>query len=1186
MSQTCPSCGTVSADEVRFCPSCGTAFVASCANCGAPLPPGARFCPSCATPVVAGISSGEERKLVTVLFADVTGSTALGERLDPERLRALLQSYFAGMSAAIETWGGTVEKYIGDAVMAAFGVPHIREDDAERALRAALDMLRRLDGLNREFETQHGVSVAIRIGVNTGEVIAPAGGPVAQLIVAGDAVNVAARLEQTAEPGTVLVGERTYIATRDAFRFGEPVDLELKGKAAAVRGRQLLGERVRAKEELADASAPWRLHAPMVGRDRELRTMDELFTEAVERGRPQLMLLYGPAGIGKSRLIEEFVARAGAGGRPLRILRGRCMAAGQGVTYWACAEILRAACDITLDEPAEAAQAKLIVGLARLLEPLALADEDVRQTMNALAITAGMTMPDNPLERMEPRAVAEELARAWPRFATALATTGPTVLAVEDLHWAGEQMLDMVERLLARSEGPILLVATARPEFAESHPGFLAGRDDVTAISLRPLTEQQSGELVEALLAASQLPDGLREDVLTRAEGNPFFLEEILRRLIDEGVLVHDDGGWRATGTLSPTSLPDTIHGLLAARIDGLPAEEKRVLQEAAVVGRVFWAEPVRRALGNGQVETALLRLEGKGLVTARPTSSIAGQAEFAFRHALVRDVAEAGLPKTRRARSNAVVGAWAEELAAERRDEFIELIAHFYGTAVMGEGADLAWANDAAAREVVRAKAFEAMMRAGDLARQRYALARAVQLHREALDIAADDAERQRAHEAVGDDERAWFHGDEAWAAYALGLGIARQRGDGPALARMASHATYLAALFGVFREFPDPVAVHALIEEALPVADAPTVRSRLLSARSSTSTLWLRTTGSDPIAAEAREADAREAAQLARQVGDAELESLAEEALTEFLDARGDYVAVLETYRRQVSLLDRIESPSRRAMILLNASSAELDLAGDHERGRALALRLYEVAKGLSPHELMHATANLILAAYWSGRWDDIPPLLAEHLEALSSETERACGYMSLGPAIAALVDVARGDVERAEERLALVPMARTQAILGRAAAAEVMVQLGRAGEARDLARQLREEDDRMYWPLLSLLEALVALEEWPALGEALADVRARAAASVRFGPAADRAEGVRLLASGDRVEAERLLRAALEAYERIGMPFEAARTLEHLAEASEGDDATAFLRGALERYERLGAAPHAARVRGAGR
>jgi tetratricopeptide (TPR) repeat protein len=502
----------------------------------------------------------------------------------------------------------------------------------------------------------------------------------------------------------------------------------------------------------------------------------------------------------------------------------------------------------------------------------------------------------------------------------------------------------------------------------------------------------------------------------------------------------------------------------------------------------------------------------------------------------------------------------------------------------VAGEGADLAWAEDPTGREAVRAKAFAANMRAGDLARQRYALARAVQLHRDALEIAADDAERQQAHEAMGDDERAWFHGDEAWAAYALGLDIARQRGDGEALARMASHATYLAALFGVFRELPDPAAVHALIEEALPVADDPTARSRLLSARSSTSTLWLRTTGSDPIPAEAREADAREAARLAREVGDAELESLAEEVLTEFYEARGDYAAVLETYRRQVSLLDRIESPSRRAMILLNASSAEFDLAGDHEQGRALALRLYEVAKGLSPHELMHATASLIVLAYWSGRWGDIPALLSEHLKALNSETEQVCGYRSLGPAVAALVEVARGDTQAAKEHLALVSMTPKQAIIGRAAGAEVLVRLGRAEEARDLARQLREEDDRMYWPLLALMEALVALEDWTSLEEVLAVVRPRAAGSVRFGPAADQAEGLRKLAAGDRLEAERLLRQALEAYERIGMPFEAARTRENLAGVSDGAERATLLRAALETYERLDAAPLAERVRAA--
>jgi hypothetical protein len=246
-------------------------------------------------------------------------------------------------------------------------------------------------------------------------------------------------------------------------------------------------------------------------------------------------------------------------------------------------------------------------------------------------------------------------------------------------------------------------------------------------------------------------------------------------------------------------------------------------------------------------------------------------------------------------------------------------------------------------------------------------------------------------------------------------------------------------------------------------------------------------------------------------------------------------------------------------------------------------LARRLYGLAKGLSPHELMHATANLILAAYWSGQWDDIPALLSEHLEALSGETERACGYMSLGPAVAALVNAARGDTEGAKERLALVPMTPKQAILGRAVAAEVLVRLGRAEEARDLALQLREEDDRMYWPMLSLVEALAALEDWPALDAVLPDVRARAAGSVRFGPAADRAEGAASVARGDRTEGERLLRQALAGYERIPMPFEAAVTGERLAEIVAAPERDELLGVALEVYERLGVTANAEHVRG---
>jgi len=1117
----------------------------------------------------------EERKLVTLLFADVTGSTALGEQLDPERLRALLHVYFGAMRSAIEGWGGTVEKFIGDAVMAAFGVPQVREDDAERALRAALEMLGRLEDLNRGFAAQHGVTLAIRIGVNTGEVIAPVGAARDELIVAGDAVNVAARLEQSAEPGTVLAGERTYLVARHAFRFGPPRDLEVKGKAGTVRARQVLGLDTGAGRDSGE------LHAAMVGRDRELGTLVGLLDDAVDRARPQLVLLYGPAGIGKSRLVQEFVARA-HDDRPIRLLRGRCLPAGQGITYWACAEILRAACGISLDEPAETARLKLQTSLTVTLALLDLPEADVQRTIQALALTAGISLPGNPLERLEPRAVADELAQAWPRFASALGAAGPTILVVEDLHWAVEQMLEMLERLLARSEGPVLLVATARPEFAETHPGFAAGREDVTSISLRPLTEQQSAQLVEGLLATPTLPEHVRGEILARAEGNPFFLEEILRRLIDEAVLVREEAGWRFIGTLGATTLPDTIHALLAARIDGLPVEEKRVLQEAAVIGRIFWAEPVRRAAGNSMVDTALLDLEGKGLIVARPTSAMAGHREYAFRHALVRDVAYAGLPKARRARSNAVVGAWVEELAADRVDEFIELIAHYYGTAATGEGADLAWSDDLAGREAVRGKAFEAKMRAGAAARRRSALAKAVELHRDALALAADDAERLRAHEAIGDDERAAFHGDESWAAYGEALLFARSLRDRTAIARVAGHGAVMAAMFGPFRRPPDPADVHALVEEGLAATNDPALRARLLYARSATSTLWLRMGGTDSIPPETRIADAEEASRLARELGDVELESLVEESLMEFHDARGDHAAVLEASRRQVRMLDRIESPTRRAMILFQAAQTEQGIAGDHETAMALARRSYEIARDLSPHELMHATATMITLAYLSGRWEEIPPLLAEHMQAFQGESERACGMIALGPAVAALADVARGDEDGARGLLAIVPMTAGLGILARATVAHALVALGEPEEARRVAEEVNADDARFAWAWVALLEALVNLADWDSVDEALPRARALAGGDIVATPLADRAEGRRKLAAQDAREGERLLRAALAGFERLGIPFEAARTREVLAGLADAPEREDLLRSALETYQSLGATPHAQRVR----
>ena len=696
----------------------------TCANCGAENPEGFEFCPSCGSSLKPAERTAEDRKLVTVLFADVTGSTELGEQLDPERLRSLLATYFSAMSAAIASWGGTVEKFIGDAIMAVFGVPIVREDDAGRALRAALEMLVRLDALNRDFQGRHGVTLRIRIGVNSGEVIAPVGTGAQQLIVTGDAVNVAARLEQVAEPGTVLVGERTFLAARDAFRFGEPVTLELKGKAETITAHPLVEVLPEARRGVPGLSSP------MVGRDRELETLTSLLEESIETNRPRLVTVFGPAGIGKSRLVQEFIRLSSSLRPDATVLRGRCVAAGHGITYWALGEILGAACGIALDDSADVAEEKLRSGLSEILSVLDLEEDELAQTLFALATTAGISLQDNPLERMEPREVADEIGRAWPRFASAYASRGPLVIAVEDLHWAGDQLLDMLERIVARSTGPLVLVATARPEFAQMHPGFATGREDTSSVSLRPLTEEQGARLVEGLLTVADIPGDLRQELLAKAEGNPFFLEEIIRRLIDEGALVREGDTWRATAAARQTTVPDTIHGLLAARVDGLPPLEKLVLQEAAVVGRVFWEEPVAKSIGNGSVSVALLELERKGLVFARPISSIAGQVEFMFKHALVRDVAYASLPKVRRARAHAEHGAWIEQLAGDRIDELAELLAHHYGTAASGEDADLAWADDPPQGEAVRVKAVESLLLAGEVARRRYAIDKAVELH------------------------------------------------------------------------------------------------------------------------------------------------------------------------------------------------------------------------------------------------------------------------------------------------------------------------------------------------------------------------------------------------------------------------------------------------------------------------
>src|SRR3989449_391491 len=702
---------------------------AMCPQCSAAIPAGARFCPACG----AALSDRaiEERKLVTVLFADITGSTTLGERFDPERWRVLLQRFFSVMTSTIEAWGGTVQKFMGDSVMATFGVPIVLEDDAERALRAAHQMLERLTELNTEFTAQHGVSLAIRVGVNTGEVMAASD----QNVVTGDAVNVAARLEPMAEPGTIRAGEPPCAAARDAFVFGEPEAREIRGKSAPVTIRRVI-------RPLTDALDRRKgMQVAMVGREQEVESLASLFHEAMDANSPRMALISGPAGIGKSRLVREFLNLASARHPDTIMLQGRCPSTGEGLTYWALGELLRRECQISLDDSAASARDRLRQKVETVLQHVSADRATIDHTVFALAFTAGITIPGNP---------------------------------------------------------------------------------------------QQSTTLLNEILDGSALPDELRRDLVATADGNPLFLEEIIHRLIDGGMLVRDGSGWQVAGTL-PTALPDTVMAVLGARIDALPPPQKRALQEAAVIGRVFWEAPVRRATADPDVTSSLLSLEAKGLVSVHPTSGIAGELEFIFKHALVRDVAYASLPRVRRARAHAEAARWVEQIAGDRSEELAELIAHHYRTAVLGEDADLAWTDSPVGRAELRARAFAALLAAGDVARKRFGVPQALDLHQGALQLAANDAERARALEAIGDDHEGAFHGDDALPAWEGALAALENNPETrkDRIRLIVKLAKMTSIRWGGFKVVPPPLQVDGYIAAGLAEDTEPRDRGWLLALR-----------------------------------------------------------------------------------------------------------------------------------------------------------------------------------------------------------------------------------------------------------------------------------------------------------------------------------------------------------------
>jgi class 3 adenylate cyclase/tetratricopeptide (TPR) repeat protein len=655
-----------------------------------------------------------QRKTVTIVFTDVVGSTALGERLDPELLRRVMTTYFDRMRAVLERHGGTVEKYIGDAIVAVFGIPEVHEDDALRAVRAAHEMGDALEDLNRDLEDRHGVRIEARTGVNTGEVLAEDDRTDAPLTA--DAANTAARLEQAASAGEVLLGDGTYRLVRDAVTAEPAGPLELKGKAESHAAWRLLDVSPESR------GIARRLDSPIVGRDRELDLLRHAFDRAVVDRTCRLVTVLGPPGVGKSRLAAELIAwlkdRA-------MILQGRCLPYGDGITYWPVAEIVREAAAIAEGDASEETASKIAAICGGFEETQAIAD--------GLASVLGLT-----------ETTTQETFWAVRRLFEVLAGRGPLAVVFDDIHWGEPTFLDLIEYLAAWSTGvPILILCLARPDLMDTRPTWASGVPDATSIRLDPLTDEQSERLIDNLLGQAPLDEELRARIRHAAEGNPLFVEEILRMLVDQGSLHRDDGRWVATGDLTSIPIPPTINALLAARLERLDREERAVIQRASVVGRTFWwgavtelSPPPEQAAVGGHLQ-ALVRRE-----LVRPDRSrFVGEDAFRFSHILIRDAAYAGTTKELRAELHERLAGWLERRAADRPTELEEIVGYHLEQAHRYRS-ELGLDGDARAR--LAARAAERLAAAGKRALARIDMPASVTLLSRATSLMErDDPER-----------------------------------------------------------------------------------------------------------------------------------------------------------------------------------------------------------------------------------------------------------------------------------------------------------------------------------------------------------------------------------------------------------------------------------------------------------
>jgi tetratricopeptide (TPR) repeat protein len=1052
-------------------------------------------------------------------------------------MRGIVGRFFDAMREAIEAEGGRVEKFIGDAVMAVFGVPTVHEDDPARAIQAALAMRVRLQDLNKELSNEYGINLAMRIGISSGPVVATTDPAQDQVMVTGEAVNVAARLQATAEPGTILVAERTASSAR-TFEFVDRGSLLLKGKAQPVRAFLVEGE-----AKIPARGVPW-LRAPIVGRDNELDVLMSVYERVATEHNVHLVTVYGDAGVGKSRLTREFLAKLDQRDEQPFVLRGRCLPYGTSVTYWPLAEILKSAAGVLDSDPPNVVLERIHALVDSLLSRQ---PDQIHATVDALAHTLGLVGQHGSLEDADPRTVRARVHQAWRTFFSAAAVEGPVVVVIEDIHWAEEALLDLIEEIIDRAQGSLLFVCPSRPDLTTTRPSWGGGRRNAFAVSLDPLSVADSEILVRHLLAVDDLPNPVRDRIMERAEGNPFFLEEILRRLIEEGLIIRVEDRWRALPSIVGVEIPDNVQGVIAARIDLLEPEHKRVLQLASVVGRTFWPEPVAQLLGTSdarELDSALHRLEELDLITSRFGSSLSGQTEYLFKHILTRDVAYAGIPTRDRSVAHARVGSWLEHSSGERAREFAELLAHHYSTAV-----ELARIARVEVDETLRSNAYQWLLHASRQACDCYVLEQGVKLAQRALDLAEGPIEQVQALEELGEAYSNDSLGDLTFATFMRAADIAKATQgftDDRRAGLIAAAAEVPVRWPGMMTYFVPPEEVLELIKRGLSYAGTGDneARSRLLGLYAGMA--FITTDIPDDLLAEYI-SKAEESVEIALRLDLPVLASQNLDQLQATLIYPGRYAAGVGAWQRRWALRDRINDSLELgdAIAMGTWMYNELD---EYEK----AVEIARTETWASGHMSVagHARAHLIRALFKLGRWDEALEEFELMREVFNDGRSDPPGYALRAYAPVAEILLFRGKPTESQSIATLVLNQNS----GTAFALHSGIYLAR-GDYVNALTAIPSNDRNAEWSKNVILPTRceLALATAPANCFAIADETERYGEEGQFPslPAfADALRGWTKILSGDLTAGIKLLQMAVSRFDDIGARWSAARSRRLLA------------------------------------